>query len=81
MFGVVGPVSLVLAFVWELAPAFAVTTAVLPLPVVIHAIRVPHDTTSVRVFVIPVSWLGFESELGLNLGLGLGLELCVRVGV
>jgi hypothetical protein len=52
-----------------------VTTAVLPLPVVIHAIRVPHDTTSVRVFVLPVSWLGLESELGFNLGLGLGLEL------
>ncbi len=60
MFGVVGPVSLVLAFVWEQAPAFAVTTAVLPLPVVIYAIRVPHDTTPVREFVLPVSWLGLE---------------------
>ncbi len=50
------------------------------LPVVI---RVPHDTTPVRVFVIPVSWLGLELRLGLELelelefklGLGLGLEL------
>ena len=75
MFGVVGPVSLVLAFVWEQAPAFAVTTAVLPLPVVIHAIRVPHDTTSVRILVLPVSLLGLELELGFNLGLGFGLEL------
>ena len=76
MFSVVGPVSLVLAFVWELAPAFAVTTAVLPLPVVIHSIRVPHDTTSVRILVLPVSWLGLlDLELGFNLGLGFGLEL------
>jgi hypothetical protein len=66
LFGVVDPVSLVLALVWKQAPAFAVTRPYLPFPVVIHAITVPHDTTPVRVLVLPVSWLGLELGLGLD---------------
>jgi hypothetical protein len=81
LFGIVGPVSLVLALVWEQAPAFAVTTAVLPLPGVIHAIRVPHDTMPVRVFVLPISWLGLELGLGLELELDLGFKLGLGLGL